>query len=199
MITARRLKGRGRLSAIDQLPEECSELIAWANQELAKRERTQLEIYMEFVGKLEDVRRTHNLEFTTPSNSAFNRYSMRQAAMMRRLEDTRAIAKTISERFDAETSDDLTLMAAEAIKSLVFELLETGGEAGLTPKGAMELANALRAASAAQSVSSDRRRKVQAEFDAGAEAAIEKVAKAKGWTAKTANAIKADVLGVKAP
>ena len=199
MAAGRRLKGRGRLSSIDMLPDECSDLISWANQELAGRDRTQTEIYFEFCAKLEDIRTASGLEFKTPSNSAFNRYSMRQAAMLRRLEDTREIAKTISERFDAETSDELTLMAAEAIKSLVFELLEAGGEAGHTPKSAMELANALRAATAAQSVSSDRRRKVQAEFDAGAEAAIEKVAKAKGWTSKTANAIKAEVLGVKAP
>jgi len=198
MATARRLKGRGRLSAIDQLPEECSELIAWANQELAKRERTQTDIYMEFVGKLDDIQRVHNLEFTTPSSSAFNRYSMRQAAMMRRLEDTRAIARTISERFDAETSDDLTLMAAEAIKSLVFELLEVGGEAGISPKGAMELANALRAATAAQSVSSERRRKVQAEFAAKAEKAIDTVAGIKGLTKDTVAKIKAEILGVAA-
>lgn len=192
-----RRKGRGRLSGIDILPEVCSEAIAWANQELAGRERTQADIFHEFCEKLDYIRRTEKLEFDTPSPSAFNRYSMRQAAMMRRLEQTREIAKTLSERFDAGTSDDLTLMAAEAIKVLVFELLESGGEAGMTPKSAMELANALRAATAAQSVSSDRRRKVEAEYDAGAEAAIEKVAKAKGWTKKTANAIKAEVLGVK--
>ena len=45
-MTAR--KGRGRLSSIDLLPEECSEAITWAAQELAKRERTQVDIYAEF-------------------------------------------------------------------------------------------------------------------------------------------------------
>ncbi|NOR63263.1 MAG: DUF3486 family protein [Rhodobacteraceae bacterium] len=196
MAAGRRLKGRGRLSTIDMLPDECSDLISWANQELAKRDRSQTEIYFEFCTKLEEIRTASGLEIKTPSNSAFNRYSMRQAAMLRRLEDTREIAKTISERFDAETSDDLTLMAAEAIKSLVFELLEDGGQAGRTPKEAMELANALRAATAAQSVSSERRRKVQAEFAAEAEKVVDAVAKIKGLTKDTVAAIKSEILGV---
>ncbi len=196
-MSAHRRNGRGRLSGIDLLPDACSDVIVWANRELSGRERTQTEIYFEFTTKLEDIRQTQKLEFDTPSPSAFNRYSMRQAAMLRRLQQTREIASTISERFDAETSDDLTLMAAEAIKSLVFELLESSGEAGMTPKGAMELANALRAATAAQSVSSERRRKVEAEFASKAEAAIKSVAKAKGLTKETEDAIRKKILGVK--
>ena len=196
-MSAHRRNGRGRLSGIDLLPDACSDVIVWANRELSGRERTQTEIYFEFTTKLEDIRQTQKLEFDTPSPSAFNRYSMRQAAMLRRLQQTREIASTISERFDAETSDDLTLMAAEAIKSLVFELLESSGEAGMTPTGAMELANALRAATAAQSVSSERRRKVEAEFASKAEAAIKSVAKAKGLTKETEDAIRKKILGVK--
>lgn len=194
----RRSAGRGRLSAIDLLPDAASEAIAWAAAELADRDRTQTDIYMEFCTRLDEVKARLGLDFVTPSFSAFNRYSLRLAAMTRRLEETRQIAATISERFDAEASDDLTLMAAEAIKTLVWEVLQASGEAGISTKGASELASALRHAAAAQSVSSERRRKIEAEFAAQAEKAVETVAKAKGLSADTVEAIKANILGVQA-
>jgi hypothetical protein len=193
---APRRRGRGRLSAIDLLPEAASEAIAWAAGELARRDRTQTEIHAEFAERLAAIRAETGLSFDTPSFSAFNRYSVRLADMTRRLEQTREIAATISDRFDAETSDDLTLMAAEAIKSLVFEVLQGAGEAGVSPKGAMELAAALRSAVQAQSVSAERRRRVEAEFAQKADKALDKVAKARGLSAETVSDIKARILGV---
>ncbi|MCT7668200.1 DUF3486 family protein [Shinella kummerowiae] len=156
-------KGRGRLSAIDLLPDECEPIIAWATQELADRSRTETDIYGEFRTKLIALQGEIGLDFDIPSSSTFNRFSMRLAQMTRRLEQTREIAATLSQRLDATGSDDLTMIAAEAIKTLIFEVLQSTGEAGLGPKGAMELANALRAASAAQVTSSNRRMKLEAE------------------------------------
>ncbi|CAD7055397.1 hypothetical protein RHAB21_00709 [Pseudorhizobium halotolerans] len=156
-------KGRGRLTAIDLLPEECEAIVSWAAQALADRERTQVEIYGEFKQKLIALQGEQGIDFDIPSFSAFNRYSIRLAMVSRRLEQTREIAATLSERMDAAGSDDLTLIAAEAIKTLIFEVLQAKGEAGIDPKGAMELANALRAASAAQVNSSNRRMKLEAE------------------------------------
>jgi len=190
-------KGRGRLSAIDLLPEECSEIISWAADQLAARDRTQVDIYAEFKQKLIGLQGETGLGFDIPSFSAFNRYSIRLAQMTRRLEQTREIAATISERFDAEASDDLTLISAEAIKTLVFELLQSAGEAGINTKGAMELANALRAATAAQSVSTARRQKVEAEFAEKAEKAIEKVSREAGLSADTVAQLRRDFLGVR--
>ncbi|MCV0428831.1 MAG: DUF3486 family protein, partial [Roseibium sp.] len=97
----------------------------------------------------------------------------------------------------AEASDDLTLIAAEAIKTLTFELLTDAGESGMAPKDAMSLANALRAACQAQGVSTQRRLKVEKEFAEKASEAVEKVAKVKGITTETAEAIKAQILGVR--
>ncbi|WP_319519648.1 DUF3486 family protein [uncultured Martelella sp.] len=159
-------RGRGRLSKIDLLPEECDDVVAWAAQELANRDRTQTDIYPEFRDKLLAIQGEYGVAFDIPSFTAFNRYSVKLAQMTRRLEQTREIARTISERMDAEASDELTLIAAEAIKTLVFELLTAGGESGVDPKGAMQLANALRAATQAQGVSTSRRHKVEAEFKA---------------------------------
>lgn len=190
-------QGRGRLSAIDLLPEECSPIIDWAAQQLTARDRTQLDIYAEFKNKLIALQGETGLGFDIPSFSAFNRQAMRLAQMTRRLEQTREIAATISERFDAAASDDLTLIAAEAIKTLVFEVLQDGGEGGISPKGAMELANALRAATAAQSVSTTRRLKVEAEFADKAEQAIETVAKEAGLSQERVAQLRRDFLGIR--
>ena len=191
-------KGRGQLSAIERLPDACEPVIAWAANELRDREKTQTEIYQEFFAKLDAVKREHRgeLDFVIPSFSAFNRFSLKLSALTRRLEATREIAATISERFDAEASDDLTLIAAEAIKTLVFEILTDAGESGVDPKGAMALANALHKATQAQSVSTARRQKVEKEFADKANAAIDKVAAVKGLTKDTVEDIKAKILGV---
>lgn len=193
-------KGRGLLSAIERLPDECGPIITWAATELQNRERTQTEIYQEFFAKMQALQAEHKgeLEFTIPSFSAFNRYSIKLAMMTRRLEDTREIAATISKRFDAQSSDDLTLIAAEAIKTLIFELLSDAGESGMAPIAAMQLATALKMASQAQSVSTQRRATVAKEFKADVEKAVDTVVKAKGMSADTADAIKAQILGVRA-
>lgn len=190
--------GRGRLSNIEMLPEQCAPVVAWAAAELQKREKTQTEIYQDFVSQLEGIQREHRgeLEFAIPSFSAFNRYSLHLAVMTQRINQTRDIASTLASKFDAEASDDLTLIAAEAIKTLIFELLTTSGEAGIDPKGAMSLANALRSAAQAQGISTARRQKVEQEFADRAKEAVKTVAKAKGLSDDGAKAILDQILGV---
>jgi hypothetical protein len=192
------MAGRGRLSGIELLPEECGSVVSWASDALQDRDRTLTDIYKEFVARLEAVEKEYRgeLEIRIPSFSAFGRYSVRLATMTRRLDETREIATAIASKFDAQASDDLTLIAAEAIKTLIFELLTSKGESGIDPKGAMALANALRASAQAQTVSSDRRRKAEADFAEKAKAAVANVAKARGLTADTTDAILSQILGV---
>lgn len=190
--------GRGRPSNIELLPEECAPVVAWAAAELQSRDRTQTDIYGEFVSQLEAIQREHRgeLEFPIPSFSAFNRYSLKLALMTQRINQTRDIASTLASKFDAEASDDLTLIAAEAIKTLIFELLTAGGEAGIDPKGAMSLANALRSAAQAQGISSARRQKVEQEMAEKAKSAVQAIVKKKGISAEGAGEILDRFLGV---
>lgn len=192
-------RGRGRLSAIELLPPEATAIIAWASDALRDRERTQLDIYQEFHDRLEALKREHRgeLDFAIPSFSAFNRHSIKLATLARRLDETREITGALAEKFDAGASDNLTVIAAEAIKTLVFEVLTAAGESGIDPKGAMNLANALRAAAQAQSVSTTRRAKVEKEFGEKVEEAVATVAKVKGITDETAGAIIDKILGVR--
>ena len=191
------VRGRGRLSSFNLLPPECDGLISWAAQELAKMARTQIDIYAEFVTKCEDLMAEHRgeLEFVIPSFSAFNRQSIRLAKLTKRLDQTREIVSTLSEGFDAKDSDDLTIMTAETIKSLVLHLLADADDA-LDPKDAMHLASAFRQAAQAQSISTDRRRKVEADFAARVTDAVATVGKVNGMSAATLEQIKAQILGV---
>lgn len=196
MENARR--GRGRLNAFDLLPTECDPIIAQANEALSDRGRTQLEIYQEFFDACQTLMaESHGeLRFEIPSKSAFNRYSIRLATLTRRMEEAREIAGAISKRYDATASDDLTIIAAQAIKTLVFEVLNSAGQSGVDPKGAMSLANALRAAVQAQHISTTHRQKLEHEFNGKVEEAVDKVAKVRGLSAETAEDIKSKILGV---
>ena len=188
---------RGRLSAIDLMPPEADGIISWAAAELGLRERTQTDIYAEFTGKCEQLMAEHRgeLEFAIPAFSSFNRYSIRLARLTRRLDETRQIVAALSASFDAKDSDDLTIMTAETIKALVLHMLGDGAD-GIEPKDAMLLATAFKSAAQAQSISTDRRRKVEKEFESRIGVAVETVARAKGLTVETAEAIKAQILGV---
>lgn len=192
-----RARGRGRLSGIDLLPAEADGIVAWAADQLAARERTQAEIYDGFAARCRALQAETGIAFTIPSLAAFYRYSLRLAQLSRRLEETREMVAVLADRFDARSSDDLTVIAAETMKSLVLHMLGEGAD-GMAPKDAMHLASAFRQAVQAQSVSSDRRAKLEADFEARVEDAVETVAKARGLTGETVRDIKAQILGVQA-
>lgn len=189
--------GRGRLSSFDLLPSEADAIVAWAASELADREKTQTDIYAEFVGKCEALMMEHRgeLEFAIPAFSSFNRFSIRQARLSRRLDQTRDIVKVLAEKHDAQASDDLTIIAGEMIKSVVLHMLGDAAD-GIAPKQLKELADAFRAAQAAQNLSSARKAKETAALNERLAEAVTTAAKAKGLTAETTEAIKAEILGV---
>jgi hypothetical protein len=191
-------KGRGRLSSIQRLPPEVNHIVTWAAGELQDTSRTQLEIYQKFSDKLNEAMADSRgeLDFVVPSFSSFNRYSLGLDAMTRELNETREMAAAIAETFDPEESDNLTLVAVEAIKSVIFTMM-SAKRGKLDTKGIKELADALRSALNAQNISTQRRQKVQAEFEAKAKEAVTAVAKQRGMTAETADQILTEILGVK--
>ncbi|WP_375637063.1 phage protein Gp27 family protein [Bartonella sp. AP152HLJHH] len=187
--------GRGRLTAIDLLPQACDQIIAAAAEALNGREKTQKAIYDEFKAALKALKKEMGLSFSIPSFSSFNRYSLRLAVMSRRLEQTREIAASLSQRFDAKASDNITLLTAAAIKELIFSTLSSGKN--LSPKAAQELANALKGVLAAEHLSTTRRQRLEKDFTTKASKAVDVAAAAAGLSEETARAIRAQVLGVK--
>ena len=201
-MTGQPRPGRGRLSSIDLLPREVDDIVAWAADELGNRDRTQFDIYQEFVQKLEErmAEFRGELEIEIPGLRSFNRHAVRLSRMSRMLDETREIASVLAAKFDPKSSDDLTVTTAETIKALVYQMIHAAkGEIDISAsKNVMELASAFRSAQQAQGVSSDRRRKSEAEFKAKVQEAVTTVAKAKGLSAETVEAIQAQVLGVQA-
>ena len=191
------MTGRGRLSSFDLLPKEADHIVAWAASELADREKTQTDIYGEFVTRCEALMREHRgeLEFRIPAFSSFNRYSLRQARLSRRLDQTREIVAVLSEKHDAKASDDLTIIAGEMIKSVVLHMLGDATD-GVAPKELKALADGLRAAQLAQNMSADRRARIEGDLKARMAEAVETVAQARGLTGDTTEAIKKQILGV---
>lgn len=190
-------RGRGRLSGLETLPEAAEPILAWAAEELAARKRTQLDIYAEFCDRLRGLAAETGQDIPCPSLSAFNRYSMRLHRLGRRLAETRDLVAALAERFSPEASDDLTVIAAETIKAAVLHML-ADADGDMEAKDAMLLASALRQAMQAQAVSTERRARAEAAFAQRVEGAVAEIAAARGLTAETAAAIRAQILGVAA-
>lgn len=183
-------RGRGRLSSIDQLPEVAEPDIVWAVDELRANQRLQKDILDEFNARLADK------GITPVSKSAFNRFSTRKARAFRKMDETRRIAKELSVSLGSDDADDLTIMVAEMIKTLVFEILESA-DGRVSPKGAMELAAAVKSVVQALNISTDHRRKIETEHAKKLAKAVDAAGKSKGLTAETREAIKAQILGIR--
>lgn len=184
-----RREGRGRLSSMDLLPDEAQDDVVWAVGELNKRERTANAILFDLNDRLE----AKGIE--PISKSAFNRKSVKLAAMSNRLNEARHIFAGLAPQFTAEKVDEHTIVLGEFIKLLVFELAQNeGGEIGT--KGAMELARAHLAVIQGQAISAKRRQQLEADFKKDAAEAIDKVAKARGVSREVTEDLRRELFGV---
>lgn len=188
---AERKAGRGRLSSIDLLPEEAQEDVLWAVGELNKRQRTANEILFDLNDRLAVK------DIDPISSSAFNRKSIKLAAMSNRLNEARHIFQGLAPQFTAEKVDEHTLVLGKFIKLLIFELVQADGTE-IGSKGAMELARAHLAVIQGQKISSERRIRLEADFKAGAAEAIDKVTKARGVSAEVTAELRRELFGVPA-
>jgi hypothetical protein len=161
------MAGRGRLSSLDQLPEEAQDDLIWAISQLNARKRTQADILFELNDRLE-VKGIEPI-----SRSAFNRRATRLAKRTMQLEERRFIYAGIAERLTPEEVGKNDLVLGEFLKALIDEILDTEG---LDSKNAMELAKAYKETIIAQRHSSDHRRKAQDEAKAKLIKAVDQVA-----------------------
>jgi len=188
--------GRGRLSSLDLLPEEAEDDVLWAFGQLKANKKTQVEI-------LESLNLRLSMKGIEPiSSSAFNRKAMRLNKMSTRLSEAREIAGVLANRFEDGSDEELTLLVSETIKMLVYETLERVDN----PKADVfssemlgNLANALKSAEQAKRISVDTRSRIEKDFKVKAEDAVEQVAKTKGLSQESTDALKAALLGIRRP
>lgn len=174
---------------MDLLPEEAQDDLMWAVAELNKRERSQADILHDLNGRLLD-------KGVEPiSKSAFNRKSVRLAAMSSRLNEARHIFAGLAPQFTADKVDENTLVLGEFIKLLILEIVQADG-AGMDPKGAMELAKAHLAVIQGQKLSAERRAKLQSEFLKGAGDKIDAVAMQRGLSDEVRQDLRRDLFGI---
>lgn len=183
-------KGRGRLSSIQLLPQECSDIVIWAAGELQQSPRTQQEIYEEFVLKLQERQRESHgeLDIRIPSKSAFNRYSMELDATTREMTEAREMASAVLSGLDHSDGDEITKFVGEALKAAVMAMLRTQ-KGKLNPKNLMELASTMRMVTIAQATSASHRLKLEAEMTSKTKEAIETVGKKAGISQETLDEI----------
>jgi hypothetical protein len=120
MVSKRKKRpGRGRLSTIDQLPEDVRIRV---NAELRNRDKTQMQI-------LEDINPDLQERGQKPiSKSAFNRYAMaieEKGSMMR---EAREAADALVGGLGEQKGTDLGRAVTEMIKTLTFNLVMNEGE-----------------------------------------------------------------------
>jgi hypothetical protein len=186
----------GRLSSLDLLPDAAAEDVAWAFQELRRRKLTQ-----------DDIRDQLNLKLKLRglpeiSRSAFNRAAIRTARMAHRLGEVREIASTLAAKFEEGGDEDLTLLAAETIKMMVFETMENAGRLkadGATAEMLANFALAVKSAEQAKKVTADTRTLIEKQWRQKAETAIERVANRQGLSRDKVDELRRDFLGIAPP
>lgn len=188
--------GRGRLSFWDTLPEWGDEARLWAFEQLAERALTQLEILDGVNERLRAAAWTNGVTSDIPqaSKSSLNRLSMRRAGAVRKMAEAKALYEGLATQFDHNDTDASSVVLGEFLKTLVLELADEGG---MSTKGAMELARAFQAIVTGMKISDDRRRKLQADFDAKTAKVIDAVAKEGGLSAEVVAQLRRDFLGVR--
>jgi hypothetical protein len=183
-------EGRGRLSSIDELPEEAQDDIVWTCAELNQRIRTQADI-------LEELNNRLLIKGLGPiSRSAFGRFSMKRAMAARRIAEARGLFAGLADQFTPDAVDEGNIVLGEFLKLVVFELAQRDA-AEQSEDGAMKLARAYLASVQAQKISSERRAKVERDFVAKADAALDKLSRESGLPADRVAQIRRDVLGLR--
>ncbi len=182
-------KGR---SKIDRLPEEVRDLIG----RLLRQGRTLDEI----MAKLADLDLPAD---DLPSRSGLGRWAGQISAMAEEMRRQETIGRQLVEQFgdigDTRTARVNIAMAQGLLSRLMFT--EGGGVAKLDAKEAMFVCSSISSLMNAVKADTDRQLKLQAEAEkktkTAAVKAVDAVAKEKGLSADTIQAIKAQILGVK--
>jgi hypothetical protein len=159
-----RREGRGRLSSIHLLPEECDDDVAWANMELRERKMPQTEILRQFNARIADKGQS------PISKGAFSRYSVRLSIEVRKLDASRQITDAILTRIAPGERSEGMIAATELLKYRILEMvMDADGEPNPKLLGEATLALQRLSATAAREADVQRRdRKEQREEEARA-------------------------------
>jgi hypothetical protein len=194
-------RGRGRLSSIDLLPDWAEPAVVNALAALRDNRMPQIEILDGFNAELRALGFAAGvMDPPQVSAAAFNRKTMRLAQHGRRLAETREIASALATKFEQGSDDDLTVLLAETIKTLVFEMLERAEGLKAADWSAEMMANfsvALANTERAKKLTIENRVAIDKTFKATAEAAVDRVAQTRGLSKEMRDEMLREMLGVR--
>lgn len=188
-----------RASKIDRLPAELREAIS----DLRQQGRTIDDI-------LEHLKRLGIDDGALPSRSGLHRHIQGLDALAERLTRSRTVAEALVRKLGDAPESRHARLNIELMHSVVTDLMLAAGEAttedggqavAFDPQQVMFLAKSLDHLAHAQKTDADMTLRIRAEVEtktkAAAAKAAEAVAKQRGLTADTVQAIRAQILGVK--
>ncbi len=199
MADAKRKSGRGRLSSIDQLPED---IRVGINAALRDRHLTQDQIREHF------NRLLIAMGATPVSRSSLNRYSVQMEEKGALLREAREAANALVGGLGEQGGTDLGRAVTEMVKTLAFDLVIKGqgrGEDGESEPIGVDTLNKValiaQRIERASKISLDRELKIRDEaakkaLEAAADV-IEKTARQRGMSKKDAQFWRTQVLGIK--
>ena len=188
-----RTSGRGRLSSIDQLPDEAGPYVTAAIEALKDTKLSQNEIREELNVHLE------RLDCKPISRSAFNRYSLHMAQQGQRLIEARNIAAIFAEKINEQPEGDIGLLVGETLKTLIYDVTIDMTLDGESPSIKMlaEAAKALKDIELGRGANYRAAKLRQDNFIEEAADTAEEAARERGLSEEAANDIRAKVLGVR--
>lgn len=189
---SRRRQGRGRISSIDQLPDEAGPFVVDAIKALNERKRTQEDIREELNNHLLGI------GCDPVSSSAFNRYSLNLAVQGRKMMQAREIAGIFAERMDENPEGDIGLLVGETLKTLIYDVVIDSTLEGESPSIKMlgSAAKAVKELELARGANLRAAKLKQDNFIDDAADAVAEMAKEQGLSKSVVDKIRREVLGV---
>lgn len=185
----------GTRSSVERLPDEARKalegwLIEFTSGRISLDEvMTRLEQLLEFNGASANV----------PSRSAVYRYGRKYERFRSRVLRSREFAEKLGLEVGPQIGDGRGLkVLVEAFQSLAYDMIENieDGQA-LDPESLMFFARALKDVSSALKTDADRALRIEQEARKKAATEVDKLGKKLGWSAETAQTVRAQILGVR--
>jgi hypothetical protein len=186
-----RSEKRGRLSAIDLLPEEAWPHVSEALKALADRKRTAESIRTELNEHLLAI------GCNPISSSSFNRKSLQLSRIGSDISKAREMAAVFAEKLDEMPEGDVGMLINEMVKVIIYNMTAdmAAGDLDTSAKLMKEISLTLYRLEQAGGINAKRRREIEDRAKSKATEAVQKIAKERGISNETAQAIVDKVLG----
>jgi len=153
----------------------------------------------EVMSRLETLLEFNDGQAKPPSRSAVHRHAQKFAALGERMKRSQSFADAFAREVGPQVADGKGLQVLiQGFQSLAFDMLGQMGEDDVfDPESLMFFARSIQSVASAQKTDADRALKIEQETRKKVAADVEKVGKKMGWSAETAQAVRAEIFGVR--